>query len=96
MDSSDLVKRVLKYVAEGLVVVLAARYIPSKDLNWTEIATIAVVAAVTFAALDMYSPTVAIGSRLGAGLVIGSHLVGPPSMASGAGMAAAAMAPLGL
>ena len=80
--SQDLLKctlnRALKYAIEGLCVALAAFYIPKKKGSMEEIATIALVAAATFAVLDLAAPSVSSGARQGAGFGIGANLVGFP------------------
>ena len=59
LDFAEIVRRALKYLIEGIVVSLAAYYIPGKrKLNMEEILMIAVTAAATFAILDMYTPAI--------------------------------------
>ena len=64
----------------GAVVFLAiaAFAIPKHSLNLEEIAMLALTAAATFAVLDTYIPSIAVGARSGAGFGIGAHLVGWP------------------
>ena len=77
LDFGEVVRRALKYLIEGIVVSLAAYYIPRKRcLNMEEILMIAITAAATFAILDMYTPAIGEASRLGAGFGVGSNLVG--------------------
>ena len=78
LDISALVARAIKYLVEGLAVAIAAYYIPQKKMNLQEIAMIAVTAALTFAILDMYSPSIASAARRGAGFGIGAMQVGFP------------------
>jgi hypothetical protein len=77
-DVSELVKRIIKYLVEGLMVAIAAFAIPSRSLNFDEIALIALTAAATFSILDTYVPAIAVNARSGAGLGIGANLVGFP------------------
>ena len=49
-DLSELVKRAIKYLVEGLMVAIAAFAIPKKSLNFDEIALISLTAAATFSA----------------------------------------------
>lgn len=65
-----------KYFVEGLVVAVVAYYIPKKQTDIKSIVLIGVVAALTFALLDYFSPSIGASSRLGAGFGIGSNLVG--------------------
>jgi hypothetical protein len=78
IDFSDLVKRAIKYLVEGLMVAIAAFAIPKRSLNFDEIALIALTAAATFSILDTYVPSMGVGARSGAGFGIGANLVGFP------------------
>lgn len=80
MDMRELMTRILKYVVEGLMVAVAAFFIPQKVMKLEEIAMIALTAAATFALLDMYAPSVGHSVRQGAGFGIGANLVGFPRM----------------
>ena len=79
-DVTELIKRIVKYLIEGLMVAIAAFAIPKRSLNLDEIALIALTAAATFSILDTYVPSMAVGARSGAGFGIGANLVGFPSM----------------
>ena len=78
-DLSELVKRAMKYLVEGLMVAIAAFAIPKRSLNMDEIALISLTAAATFSILDTYVPAIAVNARSGAGLGIGANLVGFPN-----------------
>jgi ABC-type Co2+ transport system permease subunit len=78
IDLSEVIKRAIKYVVEGLMVAIAATLIPKKKLDLEEIAVIALCAAATFAILDTYIPSMAVSARSGAGFGIGANLVGFP------------------
>jgi hypothetical protein len=65
----------VKYFLEAIVIASAAYIIPNKKITFTEIAIITAVAILTLFLLDMYSSTVAVGTRFGAGLGIGYNLV---------------------
>jgi ABC-type Co2+ transport system permease subunit len=54
----EIMKRVLKYLVEAIVVALACYAIPKKKLDLEEVALIALVAAATFSILDTYMPRV--------------------------------------
>jgi ABC-type Co2+ transport system permease subunit len=75
-DMSEMVKRIIKYLVEGLMVAICAFAIPKKSLNLEEIALLALTAAATFAILDTYIPSMGVSSRQGTGLGIGLHLAG--------------------
>lgn len=86
--SSQVGKRVVKYCLEGLMVAFAAMVIPQKKaLKPEDVLSLALVAAATFAVLDLLAPTnedgledrtVANAARFGAGAGIGANLVGFP------------------
>ena len=78
IDLSELLKRAIKYLVEGLMVAIAAFAIPKRSLQLDEIALIALTAAATFSILDTYLPSMAVNARSGAGLGIGANLVGFP------------------
>ncbi len=65
-----------KYIVEGLVVAVVAYYIPKKQTDLKTVGMIGIIAALTFALLDYFSPSIGASSRLGAGFGIGSNLVG--------------------
>ena len=75
---AELVKRIVKYLIEGLMVASAAFAIPKKSLNMEEIILLALTAAATFAILDTYIPSMGVSARTGAGFGIGANLVGFP------------------
>jgi hypothetical protein len=80
LDLGEIVKRILKYLITGLAVSLAAYYVPQgkQRLGLDSICIIAISAAATFAILDLYTPSIASASRMGAGFGIGAGLVGFP------------------
>lgn len=75
-DTTELIKRVIKYIVEGLMIAIAAYVIPKKSLNMEEIACLALTAAATFAILDTYIPSMGVSARQGTGLGIGLRLSG--------------------
>jgi ABC-type Co2+ transport system permease subunit len=75
INMSELIKRIIKYLVEGLMVAIAAYAIPKRSLNIEEIVFIALTAAATFSILDTYIPTMGVGARTGAGFGIGANLV---------------------
>lgn len=74
-DITELIKRIIKYLIEGLMVAIAAYAIPKRSLNLEEIALLALTAAATFAILDTYVPSMGVSARTGAGAGIGLNLV---------------------
>jgi len=75
INVAELVRRVIKYLVEGLMVAIAAYAIPKRSLNLEEILLIALTAAATFSILDTYVPTMGVSARSGAGFGIGANLV---------------------
>ena len=78
INIGELVKRIIKYLVEGLMVAIAAYAIPKRSLNVEEIILIALTAAATFSILDTYIPSMGVNARSGAGFGIGANLVGFP------------------
>ena len=79
-SAMDLTKRALKYIFEGLAVAFVALLAPKKALSAEEVLLLGLVAAMTFAVLDTFIPTIAASARSGAGFGIGANLVGFPKM----------------
>jgi len=75
LNLKEIMKRVIKYLVEGLMVAIAAFAIPQKSLKIDEIALLALVAAATFSILDTFIPTMGSSARNGAGLGVGLNLV---------------------
>ena len=71
-----MLKRVLKYLIEGIVVALVAHWIPSMKLSAKDIATIALTASATFSVLDYFAPSLSASARAGTGFSIGAKLSG--------------------
>ena len=78
INVGELIKRIIKYLVEGLMVAIAAFAIPKRSLNIEEIVLIALTAAATFSILDTYVPSMGVTARSGAGFGIGANLVGFP------------------
>jgi hypothetical protein len=74
----ELMKRVVKYLVEGIMVALAALILPTQRLNMNEVTLLALTAAATFSILDTFIPSMGSGARQGASLGIGFGLVGFP------------------
>jgi ABC-type Co2+ transport system permease subunit len=65
LDLGELIRRVVKYLVEGIMVAIAAYAIPKRSLNLDEVMLIALTAAATFSILDTYVPSMAVGARSG-------------------------------
>ena len=77
-DGSEILVRFFKYAFEGAIVATAAYFIPGHRLHHEEILILALVAAATFAVLDLFAPSIGQAARTGAGFGIGANLVGFP------------------
>lgn len=77
-DGYEIVLRFFKYIFEGIIVAMAAYFIPGRKLDVEEIFVLALIAAATFAVLDLFAPAVGASVRTGAGWGIGMNLVGFP------------------
>jgi ABC-type Co2+ transport system permease subunit len=75
-DLSELVKRAIKYLIEGLAVGICAMLIPKKPLNVEEIVIIALTAAAVFSILDVFIPAAGATSRQAIGATAGVNLMG--------------------
>jgi hypothetical protein len=75
-DIKEVIKRAVKVILEGLAVAVAAKYIPNQPMNIKEIIMIGFTAAMVFAILDMYAPSVGEAARQGVGFTIGSNTIG--------------------
>jgi ABC-type Co2+ transport system permease subunit len=73
---TELIKRAIKYLVEGLAVAICAIIIPKKALNVEEIIIIALTAAATFSILDVFIPSMGNSARGGAGFTLGSAVAG--------------------
>jgi len=73
----SFMKRLVKYMIEGMVVAAVAHWIPSRGkLAPNEVATIALTATASFAVLDYFAPSISASARAGTGLSIGAKLGG--------------------
>ena len=78
IDIVEVLKRIVKYLVEGVAVAVAAFYIPERKLDLEEICMISLTAAATFAVLDMWAPSIGSAARQGAGFGVGANLIGFP------------------
>ena len=56
--SIKTVKKGLKYILQLIVIFMAAKFVPSKELDFKDVTIIAIIGAVSFAIIDMYSPSI--------------------------------------
>ena len=78
---TNFIRLILKYALEGLIIAVAAYYIPLlyktslRKPTFNEIFSIGLTASITMIILDLFSRRTGLGLRLGAGLGIGKNLV---------------------
>ena len=77
-DASELLVRLFKYVLEGLVVAVAAHFLPGNKISVQDTFLLGLIAAATFAVLDLFAPSIGASVRSGAGYGIGFNMVGFP------------------
>lgn len=81
MDIQPILKISIKYLIEGLAMVLVAFYIPLlyktslRKPTFNEIMYLALISALSMMILDYVSDKAALGARLGSGFIIGRNLV---------------------
>ncbi len=51
-------KRCMKYLLMGFIVLVAIRYVPTRTIETKEILMIGFISSISFAMLDMVSPTI--------------------------------------
>lgn len=83
MDGKELLVRALKYMLEGIVVAFAAAILPNKKPDAKEVILIGLIAAATFALLDLVAPSIGASLRSGAGIGMGLNLVRFPGAEGG-------------
>lgn len=77
-DWRSMAQKAVKYIIEGVMVALAAYFIPMHKMKLSDIFSIALIATATFSLLDTFLPTYGQNARIGAGFGIGANLVGFP------------------
>ena len=75
LDTRTLCKMVVKYITLGLVIAIVCLVLPKQKLEVQAIISLSLVAAATFAILDLFAPTLSGPAQLGAGLGIGYGMV---------------------
>ena len=79
LEARELLIRIFKYFLEGLVVAFAAFYMPGRKPLADEVIIIGLIAAATFAVLDLFAPAIGQSVRQGAGFGVGMNLIGFPA-----------------
>lgn len=78
LDVLEMVKRLSKYLIEGLVVAIVAAVLPRSHLSPQQVVLLGLTAASVFSLLDWTVPSVAPSMRQGVGLGLGLSTVGFP------------------
>ena len=60
LNNNEYKKKIIKYLLFGLIVSASVRYIPSNLINQKEIIMIGAIGSISFAILDMVSPSIQI------------------------------------
>lgn len=77
LDFKEIMVRLAKYAVEAIAVgFIAAVLLHDRKIKVAEIVTIALTAASMFSILDLFSPSISVSARNGAGFALGSGLVG--------------------
>lgn len=75
VKSQLTVKNFVRYLVEGVAIVIAMLVIPQRRTQFKDISAIASIAALTLFILDLFSADVAKGARFGVGFQGGMNLV---------------------
>ena len=70
----NIIKRLIKYIIEGVIVVLVARWLPNTNISWKNALTIALTVSTTFAILDYFTPELSLTTRSSVDFSIGDKL----------------------
>jgi ABC-type Co2+ transport system permease subunit len=75
-DIVEIVKRIIKYIIQGIMVAICAFFLPKNSLNLEEIMLLGLSSAAIFSILDTYIPSMNVSAHQGVGLGLGLKLVG--------------------
>jgi hypothetical protein len=75
-DVQESVKRLIRYLLEGIAVSLAAHLVGKNKLDIQTIVLLGVTASAVLSILDVFSPTIGSATRSGAGLGLGAGISG--------------------
>jgi inner membrane protein involved in colicin E2 resistance len=74
-DIKCLINLFIKYALEGITIAIVAFYIPNTNTNLNEVIQIGLVGSLTFFILDLFSPEIGSGARVGSGFGIGKSVL---------------------
>ena len=63
ITNKEKCKRITKYILMGLTMLVSLRYIPNQLLDNSELLTISFISSISFAILDMISPSILISQK---------------------------------
>ncbi len=63
ITNKEKCKRIIKYILMGLIMLVSLRYIPNQLLDNSELLTISFISSISFAILDMISPSILISQK---------------------------------
>ena len=63
LTNTEKCKRIVKYILMGLVTMSSLRYVPNQLIDTTTILTISCIVSISFAILDMVSPSILISQK---------------------------------
>lgn len=75
IDYREFIKRLLKYVIEGLAIGIVAFLVFRSKLTWKEAGMIGLTAGFAYCILDTFSPSVSFGARFGTGFGLGQAMI---------------------
>lgn len=56
--NKEAIKRTLKYILQWFIIFIAAKCVPSKQLDIRDVTMIAIIGSVSLALLDLFFPTI--------------------------------------
>ncbi|AYV78252.1 MAG: hypothetical protein Edafosvirus8_2 [Edafosvirus sp.] len=57
-NKNNIIRKSLKYILEFLIIFMAVKYVPTKELPINEIIIIAIIGTCGFALLDLFIPNI--------------------------------------
>ena len=63
ITNKEKCKIIIKYILMGLTMLVSLRYIPNQLLDNSELLTISFISSISFAILDMISPSILISQK---------------------------------
>ena len=78
VDVKEVLKRTIKYLFEGLAVVVASMVLSKRNQPTQDDLVLGLTAAAIFAVLDLWAPSISASAKQGAGFGVGAKMVGFP------------------